>query len=616
VQHKSIGSLAFWSTALIASAFIVLYSFVPRTSIALILVILMVLSISFVVPTSFHALRVVYSFSAFCSLWIAYLLMKGLINPVSLSKLDLILVCVGILIGTLLIHQRMSTHGLTVDNPYSRRLLAASAASVFVTATSASLFRDGVGKFVAWVSSGDSRNQVQFAYDLAANGYLTLESLRIPYVPASLSAFLNAGTSSNLNNDSSQRLSTDLVAYTYTWMILIAVLGFAFAGIWEMFIPKSNLRNPAVYLMIAAGSVLATRPFTLSAFITDGMVTAIAGSIALSAGIALSLDSSLQGKLPYLILSMFILFYSFTSWVLIILPVTLILLPRMYRSFVDAASRKTLIYRICALLAFIVFVCVFLFDPFRGEVRQTLVVDGSINPPDLRIFYLFALILLINSLLSFSDVDRIRSTSLLALVAVAGTTLSLKLLAGIGPMEWNYYTKKFVLISAIAILPLVLISIPYFGLRAFANSRFKYYRQFGMLVVAILAVSILLKIASPRPNIWTEVASGWGNPSAKTISKVLAIPNDPSNPSVMFFANPDEPGETRPGNFWLATYVVPNQPFWSWAYVNDGESNIEEFCILNKSYPKMRVVTSSEQLEKDFGYKCPAEEIDVLLTTP
>ena len=93
---------------------------------------------------------------------------------------------------------------------------------------------------------------------------------------------------------------------------------------------------------------------------------------------------------------------------------------------------------------------------------------------------------------------------------------------------------------------------------------------------------------------------------------MLSLPNDPTNPTVLFKFYPNDAGSTRLADFWLGAYVSPREPYQSWTYVGNQEGDYAAFCELNLGYPSMSVYTRDPNLKIRMRNYCPEEKLDTI----
>ncbi len=590
---------------------IVLQHFSPDPLFASLVLVIVALAISFTMPSHSANTRVVLSFSLIAITLQLHLTLRGFISdgPINVFDFSLIFTC-------LLISGMLVTFTKSFKNrSYLARLdwTFVSGASGFLAVTCMALVMrsQGIGSFLAWSSSGDSRNHVQAIYELSAKGDMSVYGLGSTPLARVVAVYLNSGSPTNLFSDSSSRLLSDLTAHTTTWIILIGILGFAFAAVWDLILRSFGASTSRIAVSIFPISIFAASSFTLGTFLKDGFITALAGVIALTLAAILAFDDSSLGKFENPILIVGCLFIAFTSWTIVVIPTLIILSRRIYVWLNIHRDSKAHFVKLAALVlgalgAWLVFKRV-----YAASFEETLNYPGSISPIDSRILIALLLMMSIISVISIGSLTHVAGIFLIICIAVISSIQIMLVSSNTTYASQSYYIAKFVTILTIALVPVALAFIPLMSqisIRTNSNYVLKGVAA-GLLLVSLLQV--VSEMLSPVPGVWSRIRSGWIQPSPEIIDLVLSLPNDPKNPTVLFKFRPDDPGATRLGDFWLGTYANPREPYQSWSYVGNQEGDMRSFCALNEGYPTMTVITRDPNLStRMFGY-CPEEEIDI-----
>jgi hypothetical protein len=168
------------------------------------------------------------------------------------------------------------------------------------------------------------------------------------------------------------------------------------------------------------------------------------------------------------------------------------------------------------------------------------------------------------------------------------------------------------MILFVGLLPTALIFIP-IGFRILAaKDSFSALRTAIACTLITILTYLSAEYVSPYPRILGQINDGWQGPNADTISKIIALTNDPLNPVVFFDYLPPESGENRLANFWLGTYAKYADPlsyFKSWSYLGDQEGEYPSFCFLNRGYSQMTVYTSDANLRSKMRAYCRNEKM-------
>jgi hypothetical protein len=573
-------------------------------------VIISIFALSSVMPSNYSNLRIVYSFSYLAIGFGLYLVLRGFLTTSSISKFDFA-ICVSILGILALLPKFLGRNNGSSDfKPLKFSFVTGSTTLVFCLAFGTYLMSKGIGYFLAWSGSGDSRNHVQTLYDIAGKGHLDLIDIGSPLLPHTLSMFFNSGSPVGLGTDSSERLLSDWTSHSLMWVLLIAVLGYAFAAVWEVVLPQTSKKS--VFFLLAPASALALTPLSLGTFLLDGFVTATAGAISVAFATALLFESSPKSSTTNFLSLFLVVTLALFSWTFIVITVLIMMIPT-YLKWLDFPSKSIWMWaRLVLTLVGIALTWYRYTTYYTDYFLSALTATGSISPAHPNTFKI--LLVAIVLLAALSSKTKSPTILQLGLVALSATSLILILnkASGIPLNDLNYYSTKAMMILFVGLLPTVLIFIPLFFRLIDPSNTYSAPR----FAIACFLIGVLTHMSaqyvSPYPRILGQINDGWQGPNAKTVSEVLSLPNDPLNPVVFFDYLPPESGENRVANFWLGTYADPWAYYQSWSYLGDQTGDYSAFCYLNSGYPKMTIYTRYQYLDIRMKANCREEEIDII----
>ena len=569
-----------------------------------------IFALSGVMPTNYSNLRIVYAFSYLAIGFGLYLVVRGFLTSGPISKFDFA-ICISLLIILALLPRFLVRKNESIDfKPLKFSFITGSTTLVFCLTFGTYLMSKGIGYFLAWSGSGDSRNHVQTLYDIAGKGHLDLIDIGSPLLPHTLSMFLNSGSPVELGTDSSSRLLSDWTSHSLMWVLLISILGYAFAAVWEVVLPQTAKRS--VFFLLAPASALALTPLSLGTFLLDGFVTATAGAISVAFATALLFESSPKSSNTKFLSLLLVVTLALFSWTFIVITVLIMMIPT-YLSWLDLSSKSLWKWaRLAFTLVGIALTWYRFITYYADYFFSALSAPGSISPAHPNTFKI--LLVAIVLLAALSSKTKSPTILQLSLVAVSATSLILILnkASGIPLNDLNYYSTKAMMILFVGLLPTVLIFIPLFFRLIDPGSTYSAVR----FAIACFLIGMLTQMSaqyvSPYPRILGQINDGWQGPNAKTVSEVLSLPNDPLNPVVFFDYIPAEFDDNRVANFWLGTYADPWAYYQSWAYLGDQTGDYSAFCYLNSGYPKMTIYTRYEYLDIRMKANCREEEIDII----
>jgi hypothetical protein len=564
-------------------------------------------ALSGVMPSNYSNLRIVYAFSYLAIGFGLYLVLRGFLVTGPISMYDFA-ICVPLL-GVLALSPKFlgRKNGSSGFKPLKFSFVTGSTTLIFCLAFGAYLMSKGIGYFLAWSGSGDSRNHVQVLWRIASKGHLDLIDVGSPLLPHTISVLLNTGTPAGLGNDSSARLLTDWTSYSLTWALLTSVLGYAFAATWEVVLAQTSKKS--FFFLLAPASALALTSLSLGTFLIDGFITATAGALSVAFATALLFDNSSKTSNTHLLSMLLVVMFALFSWTFVVIPVLIMMIPT-YIKWLDFPSNSFWMWARVLFTVLGVALAWFRFTTYYSEYFLSALTNaGSISAAHPKTFKILLVAIVLLAALS----SRTKCPTLLQLGLVAFSATSLVLIlneaAGIPLNDLNYYSSKAMMILFVGLLPTVLIFIPTVFRFMDLNSSFSTIR----IAIACVLIGVLTHMSaqyvSPYPRILGQINDGWQGPNANSVSQVLSLTNDPFNPVVFFDFLPSETGENRLANFWLGTYADPWDYYQSWTYFGDQTGDYPAFCFLNRGYPLMTVYTSDENLRSKMRAYCRNEKM-------
>ena len=567
-------------------------------------------ALSGVMPTNYSNLRIVYAFAYLAIGFGLYLVLRGFFATGPISKFDFA-ICVSLL-GVLALSPKFLTRkdGSSDFKPLRFSFVAGSTTLVFCLAFGGYLMSKGIGFFLAWSGSGDSRNHVQSMYYIAVKGHLDLIEIGFPFLPHTIATLLNSGSPVGLGNDSSSRLLSDWTSYSLTWALLISILGYAFAAVWEVVLPETSKKS--VFFLLAPASALSLTSLSLGTFLVDGFVTATAGAISVAFATAVLFEKSSKSSGTNLLTLFLVAVLALFTWTFVVIAVLIMMIPT-YLKWLNFPSKSFWMWVRLSLTLLGVALTIYRFATYYGGYfSSALTNSGSISSAHPKTFKILLVAIVLLAALS----SRKKSPTILQLSLVAVSATSLILIfnysSGIPLNDLNYYSSKAMMILFVGLLPTVLIFIPILFRFMDLNGAFSTLR----IAIACVLIGVLTHMSaqyvSPFPRILGQINDGWQGPNAKSVAKVLSLTNDPFNPVVFFDYLPPETGENRLANFWLgayADYVDPLGYFQSWSYLSDQEGDYPAFCFLNRGFPQMTVYTTDANLRSKMRVYCRNEKM-------
>ena len=579
----------------------------PSPFVNFIVLLISMFALSSVMPSNYSNLRVVYSFAYLAIGFGLYLVLRGFLVTGPISKYDFA-ICVSLL-GALALSPKFMVR--ENGNGDFKRLkfsfATGSTTLVFCLAFGAYLMSKGIGYFLAWSGSGDSRNHVQTVYNISSKGHLDPIDIGSPLLPHTISTLLNSGSPVGLGNDSSSRLLSDWTSYSLTWALLVSVLGYAFAAVWEVALPQTSKKS--TFFLLAPASALALTSLSLGTFLLDGFVTATAGALSIAFATALLFEKSDKSSCTYLLSLFIVVTFALFSWTFVVIPVLIMMTPS-YLKWLDLPSKSLWMWVRLAITLVGVALAWYRFTTYYADYfLSALAATGSISPAHPKTFKILLVAIVLLAALS----SRTKSPSVLQLGLVAFSATSLILIlnkaSGTPLDDLNYYSTKAMMILFVGLLPTVLIFIPVMFRFMVTKSSFSVLRMTIACVLIGVVTHMSAQYVSPYPRMIGQINDGWQGPNAKSVAQVLSLTNDPLNPVVFFDYLPPETGENRMANFWLGTYADPWAYYQSWTYFGDQTGDYPAFCFLNRGYPLMTVYTNDANLRSKMRVYCRNENM-------
>jgi hypothetical protein len=565
-------------------------------------------ALSGVMPTNYSNLRIVYAFAYLAIGFGLYLVLRGFFTTGPISKFDFA-ACISSL-GALALSPKFlgRKNGSSNFKPLKFSFVTGSTTLVFCLAFGAYLMSKGIGYFLAWSGSGDSRNHVQTIYfKIVSGGHLDLIDIGSPLLPHTISTFLNSGSPVGLGNDSSLRLLSDWTSYSLTWALLISVLGYAFAAVWEVTLPQTSKNS--VYLLLAPASALALTSLSLGTFLVDGFITATAGAIAVAFSTAILFESSPKSSNTNLFSLVLVATLALFSWTFVVIAVLIMMIPTYIR-WLDLPSKSFWMWARVFLTLVGGALTWYRFTTYYADYFLLALTNaGSISSAHPKTFKILLVAIVLLAALS----SRKKSPTVLQLGLVALSAASLILIlnnaSGIPLNDLNYYSSKAMMIIYVGLLPTVIIFIPIMFRFMDPNSSYSAPRLAIVCILIGVLTQMSAQYVSPFPRILGQINDGWQGPNANSVSQVLPLTNDPLNPVVFFDYLPPETGENRLANFWLGVYADPWDYYQSWTYFGDQTGDYPAFCFLNRGHELMTVYTSDANLRSKMRVFCRNEKM-------
>ena len=570
-------------------------------------ILISIFALSGVMPTNYSNLRIVYAFSYLAIGFGLYLVLRGFLITGPISKFDFA-ICI-LLLSALSLSPKFlgRKNGIGDFKLLKFSFVTGSTTLAFCLAFGVYLMSKGIGYFLAWSGSGDSRNHVQTLYDIASKGHLDLIDIGSPLLPHTLSMFLSSGSPVALGSDSSPRLLTDWTSHSLMWALLISVLGYAFAAVWEVVLPQTSKKS--VFFLLAPASALALTSLSLGTFLIDGFVTATAGAISVAFATAILFERSPKSSNTNLLILVLVITLALFSWTFVVIPVLIMMVPT-YLKWLDLPSKSFWMLTRLFLTLGGVAITWYRFTTYYADIfLSALSNGGSISAAHPKTFKILLVAIVLLAALS----SKIKSPTILqlSLVALSATSLIpiLNKASGIPLDGLNYYSTKAMMILFVGLLPTVLIFIPVLFRLMAPNSPYSAIRILSACVVIGVLTHMSAQYVSPYPRMIGQINDGWQGPNANSVEQVLSLANDPLNPVVFFDYLPPETGENRLANFWLGTYADPWAYYQSWTYFGDQTGDYPAFCFLNFGYPQMTVYTGDPNLRSKMRAYCRNEEM-------
>jgi hypothetical protein len=573
------------------------------------------------IPSKYPTQRIAISALLFIGMSPIYLIVRGLLPRGALTNWDLQIYSLGYLLVLFFAAKLSENKSITKLDLFDRRYLKLTLSSLvgFFLALIVELVLKSrsVGDSVAWIASGDSKNHFVNGVTLTELGYLNPQTFLVQ--PSSSPSYLSLVLSQLSSGvDNAVELMPELMqSYALVWVILIGVLGIAFAAITELIWNHLNSGTKQVPIhLLAVSSLIPTFSVILGPALYDGFFSAIFGITAVVVLTSWFLEVSGEVRLAVSnwFVGLFIFASSVTAW-MFVAPVTALLLLLGIRNSLRKALRNTRyldgsIFASCVLLVVVLHEFAFV-QSLIYKAKLSLTASGAVNAPNPNYFFLVLAFILIGGLLLITKIGQIgKYFGQIVAIQVLGL-LAFKSFSNLGIFDWNYYLTKYqwiMLASLIGLLFAVSISVLAVLL---SNNRQNYLIGLGLAVFVVFTISETV-VATNR--VWEKIWIGWENPRSLVMNEALKQEIDRENPTMFFHYG--YAGDSKLANFWLNAFSNPVDPIKGWNYTIDTTGDPRQLCDVNAYYPTVTVVTSDSMLEQELLQLCPSEIFEVKLQAP
>lgn len=550
-----------------------------------------------------------------------YLILRGFFNKGFLTTWDLQIYSFIFLMAVLIWANFSNSSPKVFFNSWDKAKLKIFLSSMFGLLTSLAFFfylkSQSIGHAVAWVSSGDSKNHFVNGVTLTELGYLNPQTFLIqPSSSPTYLALVLSQFSSGIDQAVLQ-MSELMSLYAIVWIILVGILGLAFASVTQLVWTRVSPKGEEVPLhLLALSSMLPTFSFILGPALYDGFFTAIFG---ISAGVAitvwyLELVEEKSFSISSSLLGLLIFFSTITAWMFII-PFTAVVYFIGQRSLIMKSKKYRKLFNGFILLGGIAFIYLVKQSEFvQGLIYQAklaLTASGAVNASSPEFYFsLVALMLLSGQFLSVRKKILGKHFIYLALMQLFAL-FAFKSFSNLGFFDWNYYLLKYQWIMFSLLVSLIFSCSVIVVYKVFKASKPTYLFS---LILVLLLVFVSSESVVPTNRIWEKISSGWENPRSKIVNEVLTEKLDRKNPTMFFHYGYG--GDSRLANFWLNAFADPIDPIKGWNYTIDTTGDPQQLCDVNAYYPTVKVVTSDVKLEEDLMRLCGNEKFVIDLRPP
>jgi hypothetical protein len=147
------------------------------------------MGVSSLMPSQNSNVRIVLSYGYISTGLVLYLVARGLLIQAPISRYDFMLVLTLLVVSAVLLRHLTRNSRESFYHNVNKKVIAGGAA-LFACLIFGIVFLDkGLGYFLAWAASGDSRNHVQASYFLSNQGSIPPETLSYPYLSSTISVF-------------------------------------------------------------------------------------------------------------------------------------------------------------------------------------------------------------------------------------------------------------------------------------------------------------------------------------------------------------------------------------------------------------------------------------------
>jgi hypothetical protein len=476
------------------------------------------------------------------------------------------------------------------------------------------LKQKSVGHAVAWIASGDSKNHLVNGVDIIRFGFLDITTFFTQPVSSPTYLALVLSQDQSQFNSNAELLSYQMQTYAYVWILLLGVLGLAFAATFEMIfqtLTKRVERTPKLPLLVS--SIVPTFSFALGPALFDGFFTAMFGICAV---ILLTLwffeISSKQSFSVALSLAGVALFAtSVMSWMFVIPLTAAILIFGLRENLRKIGNLRKFIDPIAITLLLTTAMAIH-FSAFGQDLiyksKVALSASGAVSATNPNLYFAIIGTLYIVAILFENGNQRFSKTIFIFATLHILALFAFKQFSNLDLFSWNYYLIKYQWIMFVSLVP-ILISIAISKL--YLSSEISSYQKRSSLTVSVITVFLISEaIVSTNQN-WQKIWSGWQNPRSSTINTLLEQNIDRKNPTMFFHYG--YAGDAMLANFWLNAFTDPVEPLKGWNYTIDTAGDVKQLCDVNAYYPAVNVVTSDSALESLLSQACPDEEFYVIL---
>jgi len=566
--------------------------------------------------------RMTFAATLFIGMSPLYLLLRGYIVQEPLTSLDL-QIYAAVFSLLFLTFRFFSTEPRSRFFNFPHNLeeacvtLAAFAPLALLLMVNVYLRAKSLGYSLAPFASGDNKNHLVAAVELI--NYGSLDPATFYRQPISSPSFLSLLISQKeiASKNTSENLSQLMQIFSFSWILLIALLALSFMSISDLFVRQfSRTRHrPAVIILITSAGFIGLFSFSIGPALIDGFYTAILGVVSLISLLIWFFATYAKNRISsfHIFLGFFLFINSVLAW-MFVLPFSFTILAIGVFNTLSYSKSKQIVFVLWMGIGIIYSILLIHYSNFGqnliSSAKIAMNTPGAVNATDPKLLYLILLTLAFWALFASNKLFQKRIMQLIAAQVIS--LLSLKIFSNLDLFGWNYYLIKYQWMMLVTLSATTL---------AIVVSQFATILQNAKKTVAIFAILFLVnttylisELSVKQGNIWPKILIGWDNPRAITIDKVLSTHIEVTNPTLFFHFG--YAGESRLANFWLNALTVPQEPIKGWNYTIDPLGDVAPICDLNAYYPKITIITSDPELESLVNDKCPSTEIRIELNKP